>query len=109
MVNFDCAAEQATALAETLLESYLAGLRGAGRADEAAVRCAFAATAALRYVFSATCWPVAIVRNESGRFLRETEQRWQRPIDAIFAQWASLTHFLLGRVAETRPCLGLQA
>lgn len=108
LLNLDCAAEQAAALAETLLRSYLAGLRVAGGAGEAAVRGAFAAAAALRCVFSATCWPVAIVRDESGRFRRETEQRWQRPIEAIFAQWASLTHFLLERVAKARPWLGLQ-
>lgn len=86
VLNFDCAAEQATELAETLLSSYLAGLRRVGAADEVALRGAFATAAALRCVFSAACWPVAIVRDKSGRFLHETEQRWQRPIDHIFAQ-----------------------
>lgn len=109
ILNFDCPAEQADALAETLLSGYLASFQAARGADEAAVRGAFSTAAALRCIFSAACWPVAIVRNESGRFLRETEQRWQQPIDAIFAQWASLTHFLLRQASQARRWLGLSA
>jgi aminoglycoside phosphotransferase (APT) family kinase protein len=111
LLNFDLPAEQAAAAAETLLSEYLAGLRSTGRAcaadEAAAVRGAFAAAAALRCVFSTACWPAAIALDESGRFRAETEQRWRRPIETIFAQWASVTRFLLEQAAAARRWLKL--
>lgn len=95
LLNFDVESTQAEALAETMLAHYLAGLQQAGwRGDAQAIRYAFMITAALRCVFSTACWPAAILRDEQ-RYVPETEQRWQRPIQQIFEQWAAVTEFLL--------------
>jgi hypothetical protein len=106
LLNFDLPADHATYLADMLVQQYLAGLAEAGwRGDPQAIRVACAAAAALRCVFSTAGWPIAIVQNER-RYVAETEQRWGRPIEQIFEQWAAVSSFLLAQVAQERHVLG---
>lgn len=103
LLNFDLDAAEAQDAADALLIAYLNGLADGGwRDDPTPIRFAFNAAASLRSVFSAACWPVAIANDKSGRFITETEERWQRPIEEIFAHWAKLTAFLLDRGESAR-------
>lgn len=102
LLNFDVAADSGPQLADLLLESYRAGLQDAGwqgYTDE--IRLAFVTAAVLRCVFSTTGWPVSIALNPE-RFVGETEQRWQRPIDQIVEQWATTTALLLDLARQVR-------
>ena len=106
LLNLDITADQAPALEEAILTGYLAGLQAAGRPGEpGGVRAAIGAAAALRCVFSTAGWPVAIVLDASGQYVRDTEARWGRPIEVILAQWAATTALLLDRAAAARAVL----
>jgi hypothetical protein len=110
LLNCDIEAQDAQVCATAMLDDYAQGLQRAGsRADLREMRAAAQATAALRCVFSTACWPATIVRNpdKSARFIQESEQRWRRPIEAIFAQWATVTAFLLAQAEEARVILRL--
>jgi len=107
LLNFDLEPSQAEDLADLLLIAYLNGLADAGwRGDPQPIRFAFNASAALRSVFSAAGWPIAIANERTGAFIEETEARWNRPIEAIFAHWAAVTELLLGRADDARRDLG---
>jgi hypothetical protein len=97
-----------TANAARMLDAYVQGLRDAGWQADRHVVCAVAqATAALRCGFSTAGWPAAIVRDSEKRdqYVRDTEQRWGRSIEDIFAQWAAVTSFLLAQIDEARMIL----
>lgn len=97
LLNFDVYASDAALLADTLFAAYMDGLRAAGwHGATAPIACAFNTTAALRSIFSAAGWPVAILRDRA-RHETPTEQRWQRPLEQIFEHWAAVTEVLLQR------------
>lgn len=82
------------------------GLREAGwQTDQHAITYAYDVAAALRCVLSTACWPVTIAQDESKRYVVETEQRWNRPIERIFEHWADVSKFLLNRVDAARTLL----
>ncbi len=106
LIDFHVDANEATHLEETVLEGYLSGLADAGwTGDPRQVRLTYATTAALRWLFAATGWPLAIAGDETGAYAADAERRWGRPIQAIFGQWAALADFLLERAAEARVLL----
>ncbi|HYN90215.1 MAG TPA: hypothetical protein VER55_16890, partial [Ardenticatenaceae bacterium] len=106
LLNLDIEAGQSEELAEAILSGYLEGLQAGGwRGDPAAVRFAFATTAALRCLFSTVGWPAAIVLDQSGRHVVETEQRWGRPIEEVFAHWGRVAAFLLDQADGARAWL----
>ncbi len=108
LLNFDIVAADMTAFAARMLDAYVQGLRDAGWQADRHVVCAVAqATAALRCGFSTAGWPAAIVRDSEKRdqYVRDTEQRWGRSIEDIFAQWAAVTSFLLAQIDEARMIL----
>jgi hypothetical protein len=109
LLNFDVEANQASLLKEALFTQYLDGLCRAGwqgKPDD--ISFAFNTAAALRCIFSAALWPVAIMQNPD-RYVLETKQRWGRPIEDIFEHWAAVTTFLLDCAHEARAtCNGPQ-
>jgi hypothetical protein len=110
LLNCDVEAQDAQVFATAMLDDYAQGLRHAGcRAGLMQMHAVAQATAALRCVFSTACWPAAIVRNPdtSAQFIQESEQRWGRPIEALFRQWATVTAFLLAQAEEARTILHL--
>jgi hypothetical protein len=105
LLNVDVAAEDAPELADRLLQSYLAGLHAAGwRGDPQPIQLVYRTTAALRCVFSTTGWPVSIALDPE-RYVADTEQRWQRPIEQIMEQWAATTLFLLDQARQARSLI----
>lgn len=102
LLNFDVVASSGPQLAELLLGGYLAGLDDAGwHGDADEIRFAFATAAVLRCIFSTTGWPVSIALNPE-RFVAETEQRWQHPIEQIVEQWSATTTLLLDLARQAR-------
>ncbi len=99
LLNMDREMADAPALAAALQQAYVEGLRDQGwRDDTEPISFAFR-VAALRCIFSTITWPIAIVQDQTGRFVNETEQRWQRPLEAVFMNWASLAKFALAQLA----------
>lgn len=110
LLNCDIEAQDAEFFATAMLENHAGGLQHTlPQVDLHAMRAAAQATAALRCVFSTVGWPTAMVRDPkaSVRHIQESEQRWGRPIEAIFAQWATVTGFLLAQAENARSILDL--
>ncbi|MDQ5850623.1 MAG: aminoglycoside phosphotransferase family protein, partial [Chloroflexota bacterium] len=83
LLNMDQEMADAPALAAALQQAYVEGLCEQGwRDDTGPISFAFR-VAALRCIFSTITWPIAIVQDQTGRFVNETEQRWQRPLEAV--------------------------
>ncbi len=79
LLNFDQEMADAPALAAAMQQAYVEGLREQGwRDDTGPISFAFR-VAALHCIFSTITWPIAIVQDQTGRLVNETEQRWQRP------------------------------
>ena len=100
LLNMDQEMADAPALAAAMQQAYVEGLHDHGwRDDTESISFAFRA-AALRCIFSTITWPVAIVQDQTGRLANETEQRWQRPLAAVFMSWAALAQFVLAQLAR---------
>jgi hypothetical protein len=101
LLNFHIDAAEASDAADVILIAYLNGLSDGGwRSDPQPIRFAFNTAAVLRAVFPAVCWPVAITGDLSGEYIEDTQRHWNRPIEAVFAQWAAAAKFLLGRAED---------
>ena len=98
---FEVELAEAQALEEIVFEGHLDGLRDAGwRGDPRAVRFAYAAASALRYLF-----PIGLnlLLEESGRDW--LEQAFGRTIGDALDYWANCRRFLLGLTDEARELL----
>jgi hypothetical protein len=101
LINFEIGAGQAEALANTLLDGYIDGLRATGwQGAVRLVRLGFAISALFRWGFAAAGWPVAIATDQSGKAERQTWKQWGRPMEAVYRQWAGLAYYLLDLVEE---------
>lgn len=98
---FEVEIDQMQELDDIVFEGYLNGLRDTGwRGDPRAVRFAYAAASALRYLF-----PIGLnlLLEEGGRAW--LEQAFGRTIDEMLDSWANSRRFLLGLAHEARALL----
>ena len=101
LINFEVPAEEADVLFHTLLEGYIDGLQDAGwNGSQVEVRLAFLLSSLFRWGFAATGWPIAVATDESGKAEKQTRDQWGRPMEEVYSQWAGISYYLSGFIAE---------